>query len=135
MFCTRAREAAKDLASVPPNACSPAPCRAAEDSCAAVCARASRHARVRAAIQALLDVASIHGLAPYTPASVPPRGVFCTRSLDMSAIKCIGYDMDYTLIDYKMEVCARCIGLHALVRLITRAGLLCATAREHRHQS
>jgi len=38
------------------------------------------------------------------PLSVPPRGVFCTRSLDLTKIKCIGYDMDYTLIDYKMEV-------------------------------
>ena len=36
--------------------------------------------------------------------TVSPRGVFCTRSLDMEAIKCIGYDMDYTLIDYQMEV-------------------------------
>ena len=36
--------------------------------------------------------------------SIPPRGVFCTRTLDMKKIKCIGYDMDYTLIDYKMEV-------------------------------
>mgnify|MGYP001169506738 CR=1 FL=1 len=39
-----------------------------------------------------------------TPLDTPPRGVFCTRSLDLKDIKCIGYDMDYTLIDYKMEV-------------------------------
>ena len=39
-----------------------------------------------------------------TPLETPPRGVFCTRSLDLKDIKCIGYDMDYTLIDYKMEV-------------------------------
>jgi len=32
------------------------------------------------------------------------RGVFCTRSLDLNQIKVIGYDMDYTLIDYKMEL-------------------------------
>ncbi len=36
--------------------------------------------------------------------STPSRGIFCTRSLDMSTIKCIGYDMDYTLVPYKVEV-------------------------------
>jgi len=35
---------------------------------------------------------------------VPARGVFCTRSIDLNSIRCIGYDMDYTLIDYKMTV-------------------------------
>ena len=35
---------------------------------------------------------------------VPARGVFCARSLDLNTIRCIGYDMDYTLIDYRMEV-------------------------------
>ena len=40
----------------------------------------------------------------FAPLFTPPRGVFCTRSLDLKDIKCIGYDMDYTLIDYKMEV-------------------------------
>ena len=43
-------------------------------------------------------------LSARTPLFTPPRGVFCTRSLDLKDIKCIGYDMDYTLIDYKMEV-------------------------------
>ena len=37
-----------------------------------------------------------------SPASLPQRGVFCTRELDLRGIKGIGYDMDYTLIDYKM---------------------------------
>ena len=31
----------------------------------------------------------------------PPRGVFCTRTLDLREVKVIGYDMDYTLIDYR----------------------------------
>ena len=36
------------------------------------------------------------------PKTLPTRGVFATRALDLRQIKCIGYDMDYTLIDYKM---------------------------------
>lgn len=31
------------------------------------------------------------------------RGVFCNRTLNMRRIKAIGYDMDYTLIHYRME--------------------------------
>ena len=42
------------------------------------------------------------GLRAERPTSLPQRGVFCTRTLDMRGIKGIGYDMDYTLIDYKM---------------------------------
>jgi len=35
----------------------------------------------------------------------PPRsrGVFCNRTLNMRSIKAIGYDMDYTLVDYHVE--------------------------------
>ena len=32
------------------------------------------------------------------------RGVFCNRTLNMRRIKAIGYDMDYTLIHYRMRV-------------------------------
>lgn len=42
------------------------------------------------------------GLRAVRPEFLPQRGVFCTRELDMREIKVIGYDMDYTLIDYKM---------------------------------
>ena len=42
------------------------------------------------------------GLTAERPAVLPQRGVFCTRALDLREIKAIGYDMDYTLIDYKM---------------------------------
>ncbi len=40
-----------------------------------------------------------------THASKPPRsrGVFCNRTLNMRSIKAIGYDMDYTLVDYHVE--------------------------------
>ncbi len=31
------------------------------------------------------------------------RGMFCNRTLNMRRIKAIGYDMDYTLIHYRME--------------------------------
>lgn len=35
----------------------------------------------------------------------PPkeRGIFCNRTLNFRAIRAIGYDMDYTLIHYRME--------------------------------
>lgn len=32
-----------------------------------------------------------------------PRRIFCNRSLNMSSIRCIGFDMDYTLASYKPE--------------------------------
>lgn len=32
------------------------------------------------------------------------RGIFCNRTLNMRRIMAIGYDMDYTLIHYRMEV-------------------------------
>eukprot|EP00965_Chrysotila_dentata_P260083 6213777-Pleurochrysis_carterae.AAC.1 len=55
-------------------------------------------------LQELAEIGQTNGMQPHEPSSVPPRGVFCTSSLDLTKIKCIGYDMDYTLIDYKMEV-------------------------------
>jgi 5'-nucleotidase len=33
-----------------------------------------------------------------------PRGVFCNRTLNLRSIKAIGYDMDYTLIHYHVDV-------------------------------
>ena len=32
------------------------------------------------------------------------RGIFCNRTLNLNAIRAIGYDMDYTLIHYRMEI-------------------------------
>ena len=55
-------------------------------------------ASMRASMSAL-------GLQASRPTSLPQRGVFCTRELDMRDVEVIGYDMDYTLIDYKMELC------------------------------
>ena len=33
----------------------------------------------------------------------PGRGVFCVRTLNMRAIRAVGYDMDYTLVHYRVE--------------------------------
>ncbi|MCC6559467.1 MAG: HAD-IG family 5'-nucleotidase [Polyangiaceae bacterium] len=38
--------------------------------------------------------------------SAPPpreRGIFCNRTLNLRSIKAIGYDMDYTLVHYRVE--------------------------------
>jgi HAD superfamily 5'-nucleotidase-like hydrolase len=42
---------------------------------------------------------------PNPPASA--RGVFCNRTLNLRSIRAIGYDMDYTLIHYKVEAWER----------------------------
>lgn len=33
----------------------------------------------------------------------PDRAVYCSRTLNLRSIKCIGYDLDYTLIHYDVE--------------------------------
>jgi hypothetical protein len=33
-----------------------------------------------------------------------PRGIFCTRTLNLRCISVIGYDMDYTLVHYNVKV-------------------------------
>jgi len=42
-------------------------------------------------------------MSGYLAAPPPERGIFCNRTLNMRAIKAIGYDMDYTLIHYQVE--------------------------------
>ena len=44
---------------------------------------------------------------PPVPTPLKGRGVFCNRTLNMRAIKAIGYDMDYTLVDYDVEAWER----------------------------
>src|SRR5690348_627718 len=34
----------------------------------------------------------------------PTRGIYCNRTLNLHGLGAIGYDMDYTLIHYQMEV-------------------------------
>ncbi len=35
------------------------------------------------------------------------RGVFCNRTLNLRALRAIGYDMDYTLVHYQVEAWER----------------------------
>ncbi len=41
------------------------------------------------------------------PTPTPWRGIFCNRTLNLRAIKAIGYDMDYTLVHYDVEMWER----------------------------
>lgn len=36
-----------------------------------------------------------------------PRGIFCNRTLNFRSLEAIGYDMDYTLVHYRVEVWER----------------------------
>ncbi len=46
--------------------------------------------------------------APGGPLAVPPaRRVYCNRTLNLNGIRAIGFDMDYTLIHYHVEVWER----------------------------
>lgn len=46
---------------------------------------------------------SAHMHTPY-PDGDPTRGVYCSRTINVRAIKVIGYDMDYTLVRYHMAL-------------------------------
>jgi 5'-nucleotidase len=37
----------------------------------------------------------------------PERGIFCNRTLNLRAIEAVGYDMDYTLVHYRVEAWER----------------------------
>jgi 5'-nucleotidase len=40
----------------------------------------------------------------FQPVQPPPgRGVFCNRTLNLRAIRAVGYDMDYTLVHYQVD--------------------------------
>ncbi len=55
------------------------------------------------------------------PERAPPpreRGLFCNRTLNLRAIKAIGYDMDYTLIHYRMEAWERRAYEHLKQKLV-----------------
>jgi 5'-nucleotidase len=49
----------------------------------------------------------------------PERGVYCNRTLNLRRIRAIGYDMDYTLIHYKVEEWERAAFDHAARYLAT----------------
>jgi len=44
------------------------------------------------------------GTQPDQPTSPPPgRRIYCSRTLNIRAVRAIGYDMDYTLVHYRVE--------------------------------
>ena len=45
------------------------------------------------------------------------RGVYCNRTLNLRSIRAIGYDMDYTLIHYKVEDWERRAYAHVRTKL------------------
>ena len=51
--------------------------------------------------------------------SAPPRGrgVYCNRTLNLRSLRAIGYDMDYTLVDYRVDAFERIVYAQALERL------------------
>jgi 5'-nucleotidase len=50
---------------------------------------------------------------------VPPRGrgIFCNRTLNLRSLRAIGYDMDYTLVEYRVEAFERMVHAQARERL------------------
>jgi len=50
----------------------------------------------------------------------PERRIFCNRTLNLRAIRAVGFDMDYTLVHYKTEVWERRAWERARARLLER---------------
>jgi len=50
----------------------------------------------------------------------PPRSreVFCNRTLNLRAVRAVGYDMDYTLVHYRVESWEKCAYEHLKRRLL-----------------
>ena len=50
---------------------------------------------------------------------LPPhgRGIFCNRTLNLHSVRAIGYDMDYTLVDYRVDAFERMVYAQARERL------------------
>ncbi len=58
---------------------------------------------------------------PPAPAAPPAeRGVFCNRTLNLRSIRAIGYDMDYTLIHYRVDEWERRAYEHTCARFLER---------------
>ena len=49
-----------------------------------------------------------------------PRGIFCSRTLNLRSISAIGYDMDYTLIHYSVMVLCKLLSLIIMYELTLR---------------
>ncbi len=52
----------------------------------------------------------------------PPKqhGIFCNRTLNLRSMRAIGYDMDYTLVQYKVREWEHCAFGHIKTRLLER---------------
>ncbi len=56
-------------------------------------------------------------LNPALPEPPHGRGVFCNRTLNLRSVRAIGYDMDYTLVDYRVDAFERMVYAQARERL------------------
>ena len=54
---------------------------------------------------------------PVISAVPPDRGIFCNRTLNLRTVRAIGYDMDYTLVNYRVEAFERMVYAQARARL------------------
>jgi HAD superfamily 5'-nucleotidase-like hydrolase len=54
------------------------------------------------------------------PAAPPERRVWCNRTLNLRAIKAVGYDMDYTLVQYRTDEWERAAFERALAPIAAR---------------
>lgn len=53
-------------------------------------------------------------------APAPGRGIYCNRTLNLRSIRAIGYDMDYTLVHYRVEEWERRAYEHIKAHLLER---------------
>ena len=49
------------------------------------------------------------------------RGIFCNRTLNLRSVRAIGYDMDYTLVDYRVDAFEQMVYAQARERLVAEA--------------
>ena len=54
---------------------------------------------------------------PEFPLPPPGRGIFCNRTLNLRSVRAIGYDMDYTLVDYRVAAFEQMVYAQARERL------------------
>ncbi len=54
---------------------------------------------------------------PILPEIPHGRGIFCNRTLNMRSVRAIGYDMDYTLVDYRVDAFEHMVYAQARERL------------------
>lgn len=56
------------------------------------------------------------------PVAPPPgRGLYCNRTLNLRAIRAVGYDMDYTLVHYRVEAWERRAYQYLQAKLVEQA--------------